>query len=218
MEPVDEGPISHGSSGGLDGTRCQADVDRVARPRSHDELIELVAGAQGPIRMVGAGHSFTALVPTPGTVLSLDHLEPDPSAAVDGDVDRAVDRARLRVFGLVADAESSHAAVERRAPDAATFGGGDHITGGGFTENIPRVLPDGLGAVLKAGSWDVPAIFPFLRQRGGLSDAEMYRTFNNGLCMVVIVPADQAAAAAARVGGAVVGHVRSDPDGRAVVA
>ncbi len=92
-----------------------------------------------------------------------------------------------------------------------------HITGGGFTENIPRVLPAGLGAVLWRGSWTTPPIFPFLRQRGGLSDAEMYRTFNNGLGMILIVPAAQAEEVAAASGGQRVGEIRVDPEHRAVV-
>ena len=82
-----------------------------------------------------------------------------------------------------------------------------HITGGGFPGNIPRVLPDGLGARLEAGSWPELAIFRLLRELGGLRDADMYRTFNNGLGMIAVVPADQAAAAAQAVGGFVVGRV-----------
>jgi len=92
-----------------------------------------------------------------------------------------------------------------------------HITGGGFTQNIPRVLPPGLGAVLWKGSWSTPPIFALLRGRGSLSDADMYRTFNNGLGLIAVVPADQAEEAAAAVGGTVVGEVRADAEGRAVV-
>lgn len=92
-----------------------------------------------------------------------------------------------------------------------------HITGGGFTENIPRILPAGLGAVLWRGSWTTPPVFSFLRQRGSLSDADMYRTFNNGLGMILIVPAPQADAVAAASGGSVVGEVRPDPSQRALV-
>jgi phosphoribosylformylglycinamidine cyclo-ligase len=92
-----------------------------------------------------------------------------------------------------------------------------HITGGGFSENIPRVLPPGLGAVLWRGSWATPPIFSFLRERGGLSDGEMYRTFNNGLGMILVVPAGQADQVAAAAGGRVVGEVRVDPEQRALV-
>jgi phosphoribosylformylglycinamidine cyclo-ligase len=82
-----------------------------------------------------------------------------------------------------------------------------HITGGGFPGNIPRVLPDGTGVILDAGSWPVPPLFDLLQRLGDLSPREMQRTFNNGLGMIAILPAGQAAAAAAAVGGFVVGRV-----------
>jgi phosphoribosylformylglycinamidine cyclo-ligase len=63
-----------------------------------------------------------------------------------------------------------------------------HITGGGLTENIIRVIPKTCSVVIRKGSWQVPPIFSFLRQAGNLSDAEMMRTFNNGVGMVAIVP------------------------------
>jgi phosphoribosylformylglycinamidine cyclo-ligase len=63
-----------------------------------------------------------------------------------------------------------------------------HITGGGLTENIIRVTPKTCSVVIRKGSWQVPPIFSFLRQAGNLSDAEMMRTFNNGIGMVAIVP------------------------------
>lgn len=89
-----------------------------------------------------------------------------------------------------------------------------HITGGGLLDNIPRVLPPGLGVALRRGSWEMPPIFGLLQRLGQISDEDMARTFNLGLGMVAIVPAEQAEQAAALVGGSVVGEVRSDPDGR----
>ena len=82
-----------------------------------------------------------------------------------------------------------------------------HITGGGFPGNIPRVLPQGLGAVLDQGSWPALPIFELLARLGELSDRDQHRTFNNGLGMVAVVPAHQAQAAADAVGGFVVGRV-----------
>ncbi|WP_163832952.1 phosphoribosylformylglycinamidine cyclo-ligase [Spartinivicinus ruber] len=67
-----------------------------------------------------------------------------------------------------------------------------HITGGGFTENIPRVLPDHLQANIDTNSWTMPAVFNWLQQAGNIEQAEMYRTFNCGVGMVICVP--QAAA------------------------
>ena len=62
-----------------------------------------------------------------------------------------------------------------------------HITGGGLLENIPRVLPDNVNAVLAADSWQRPIIFDWLQEQGNIIDEEMYRTFNNGIGMVVCV-------------------------------
>lgn len=72
-----------------------------------------------------------------------------------------------------------------------------HITGGGLLENIPRVLPEGTAAHLKKGSWPQTELFAWLQQTAGIDDVEMNRTFNNGIGMVVVVAADDAAACAA---------------------
>lgn len=69
-----------------------------------------------------------------------------------------------------------------------------HVTGGGFIENIPRVLPTGLGAEVNLGSWDMPAIFPFMQEQGDIDTVEMYKTFNMGIGFIMIVKADQAEA------------------------
>ena len=67
-----------------------------------------------------------------------------------------------------------------------------HITGGGLLENIPRVLPKGLAARLDSSSWEEPALFGWLAEAGGIARHEMYRTFNCGIGMAVIVPAETA--------------------------
>ncbi len=67
-----------------------------------------------------------------------------------------------------------------------------NITGGGFYDNIPRALPPGLGAHVRRGSWPEPPVFGFVQRTGDVEDREMFRTFNMGVGMVVIVPADQA--------------------------
>ena len=72
-----------------------------------------------------------------------------------------------------------------------------HITGGGFTENVPRCLPDGTAAHIDTGAWPLPAVFDWLRTLGGLAPPEMARTFNCGIGMVAVVAADQAAQAQA---------------------
>ena len=72
-----------------------------------------------------------------------------------------------------------------------------HITGGGLTENIPRVLPKNCVAQIDAQSWPLPKLFQWLQQAGNVEQQEMYRTFNCGIGMAVIVPAAQADAAQA---------------------
>ena len=67
-----------------------------------------------------------------------------------------------------------------------------HITGGGLPENLPRILPDGLAARLQPSAWQRPAIFDWLQQHGGIAEAEMWRTFNCGLGLVVVLPATRA--------------------------
>lgn len=70
-----------------------------------------------------------------------------------------------------------------------------HITGGGITENVPRVLPQGLTAEVQANSWALPPLFQWLKAQGNIADAEMYKTFNCGIGMVVVLaPADAAKA------------------------
>ena len=71
-----------------------------------------------------------------------------------------------------------------------------HITGGGLLENIPRVLPEGLAAHLKQGSWPRTELFAWLQQTAAIDDHEMNRTFNNGIGMVVVVAPAEAAAVA----------------------
>jgi phosphoribosylformylglycinamidine cyclo-ligase len=76
-----------------------------------------------------------------------------------------------------------------------------HITGGGLLENIPRVLPEGISAVLKKGSWPQTELFAWLQATAGIDDYEMNRTFNNGIGMIVVVdPADAVAVAATLTG------------------
>ncbi|SDH99677.1 phosphoribosylformylglycinamidine cyclo-ligase [Lutimaribacter saemankumensis] len=74
-----------------------------------------------------------------------------------------------------------------------------HITGGGLTENLPRVLPEGLGAEIDLDAWDLPGVFGWLRETGGMAEAEMLKTFNCGIGMVLAVAADRADALAAEL-------------------
>ena len=74
-----------------------------------------------------------------------------------------------------------------------------HITGGGFYENIPRALPEGMGAEVNAATWEMPAVFRLLQEWGNVDWAEMYRTFNMGIGMVLIASEEEAARIEARL-------------------
>ncbi len=93
-----------------------------------------------------------------------------------------------------------------------------HITGGGFWENIPRVLPASAKAVIDGSSWQWPQVFTWLQQAGGVETFEMYRTFNCGVGMVIALPADQADAAVKFMQDAgeqawVIGHIDNAAEG-----
>ena len=66
-----------------------------------------------------------------------------------------------------------------------------HITGGGFVDNIPRVLPESLDVVIKKGSWDMLPIFRIIAEKSGVPDAELYLVFNMGIGMIAIVSAEK---------------------------
>ena len=96
--------------------------------------------------------------------------------------------------------------------------GCSHITGGGFDENIPRMLPDGVKAIVKKDSYKVPAIFDLIAKNGNINEDMMYNTFNMGLGMIIALdPADQEKAMAAIEAAGdtcyVVGHIEEGEKG-----
>ncbi|MHB0926970.1 MAG: phosphoribosylformylglycinamidine cyclo-ligase, partial [Gallionellaceae bacterium] len=95
-----------------------------------------------------------------------------------------------------------------------TVKGMAHITGGGLLENVPRVLPENTVAQLDGKAWHTPVLFDWLREMGNVAPQEMYRTFNCGIGMVVIVDKGDAAAALAQLNAAgetatVIGTIRA---------
>lgn len=96
--------------------------------------------------------------------------------------------------------------------------GCSHITGGGFFENIPRMLPDGIRAMMKKDSYEVPAIFKLLAKKGDIDEQMMYNTYNMGLGMVLAVDPEDADATIAAIKSAgeeayVVGHTENGEKG-----
>ncbi|ELK48275.1 phosphoribosylformylglycinamidine cyclo-ligase [Halobacillus sp. BAB-2008] len=99
----------------------------------------------------------------------------------------------------------------KQLKEAVSIKGLAHITGGGFYENIPRALPEGLGVAINQGSWNVPAIFPFLQAQGDIPADEMYGVFNMGIGMIAIVSEADAEKAAEAIGnGVIIGRVTGE--------
>ncbi len=95
-----------------------------------------------------------------------------------------------------------------------------HITGGGLVENVPRVLPDAVTAVLEQAAWPLPPLFQWLQKEGNVADAEMHRVFNCGIGMIVVVAAadaDKAQALLAAEGETVyrIGRIEARSEGQA---
>jgi len=102
------------------------------------------------------------------------------------------------LLGLASDGVHSNGYVKStlEAARAGHINALAHITGGGLTENLPRVLPEGMGAQIDLGAWDLPPVFRWLTAHGGMDEAELLKTFNSGLGMIAVVPAAKADACA----------------------
>ena len=92
-----------------------------------------------------------------------------------------------------------------------------HITGGGISENVVRIIPDSCGIRMFEGSWEIPPIFPFLQKAGPIADDEMNRTFNNGIGMIAVVPEESTSDVVERLRGMnekvfIVGEVIKRPE------
>jgi phosphoribosylformylglycinamidine cyclo-ligase len=85
----------------------------------------------------------------------------------------------------------SYLAIIKKLTGAEVVSGMAHITGGGITENLPRIIPKGMGAVVDLASWTVPPLFEHLQHLGNVAQDEMLRTFNMGIGLIVVVPAEK---------------------------
>lgn len=85
----------------------------------------------------------------------------------------------------------SYLSVIKKLAGADVVSGMAHITGGGITENLPRILPKGMGAVIDRASWTVPPLFEHLQHLGNVEEDEMLRTFNMGIGLIAVIPAEK---------------------------
>ena len=125
----------------------------------------------------------------------LARSNPDVDATFDGDktlADAIMAPTRIYVKSVLALLAAMPEAVKGLA----------HITGGGLTENVPRVLPENVVADLDKSAWPRPKLFQWLQAEGNVAEDEMHRVFNCGIGMVIVVPADKAAAAQAALAAA----------------
>ena len=102
--------------------------------------------------------------------------------------DTYVNELKSKVGNELMRTHKSYWPLIKKLTDAEAVGAMAHITGGGITENLPRVLPRGMGAHIELGSWPVQPVFEHLRKLGNLPDREMLRTFNMGIGMILVVP------------------------------
>ena len=107
-------------------------------------------------------------------------------------VDSYVPELGQTVGDALLEPHRSYLPVIRPLLEATRIKGMAHITGGGITDNLPRILPHGTAAVIDASSWTIPPIFSWLRQAGDVPIDDMMRTFNMGIGLIVVVARDQA--------------------------
>ena len=116
--------------------------------------------------------------------IAFDHLGLDVAAYVP-ELSRTIGEALL-------EPHRSYLPIIRPLLDGGRIKGMAHITGGGITDNLPRILPHGTSAVVRLASWDVPAIFRWLQANGDVPVDDMLRTFNMGIGLVIVAAADRA--------------------------
>ena len=102
--------------------------------------------------------------------------------------------------------------------DSGKLKGLAHITGGGFLENIPRILPGGVGVSIERGTWRIPPIFGLMQRLGNVADSEMFRTFNMGIGMVAVCSPDGEADLLGSIDGAVKIGVVTKGDGTVTIS
>jgi phosphoribosylformylglycinamidine cyclo-ligase len=107
-------------------------------------------------------------------------------------VDTHVDDLKETVGAALLRPHLSYLSVLKDLLDRGIIKGLAHITGGGLLENIPRILPENMGAQIERGSWPALPLFEVLQRLGNIDEAEMFRTFNMGLGMIIVCAPENA--------------------------
>ncbi len=107
------------------------------------------------------------------------------------DPDHYVNELKDKTGAALMRIHRSYLAIVKKLTAGEVVSGMAHITGGGITENLPRILPKGMGAQVDLASWTVPPLFEHLQKLGNVEQEEMLRTFNMGIGLIVVVPAER---------------------------
>ncbi len=105
--------------------------------------------------------------------------------------DQYVNALREKAGAALMKTHRSYLNVIKKLTAAEVVVGMAHVTGGGITENLPRILPKGMSALVELGSWPVPPLFEHLQQLGNVEQSEMLMTFNMGIGLIAVIPADK---------------------------
>ena len=105
--------------------------------------------------------------------------------------DQYVNELKDKTGSALMKTHRSYLSVVKKLTNGGLVSGLAHITGGGITENLPRILPRGLDAVIDLAGWQVPPLFTHLQELGNVTQDEMFRTFNMGIGMIAVIPAEQ---------------------------
>jgi phosphoribosylformylglycinamidine cyclo-ligase len=131
--------------------------------------------------------------------IAFDHLQLNVDSFVP-ELNRSIGEALL-------EPHRSYLALVKPVLVSGLIKGMAHITGGGITENLPRILPEGMAARVRTSSWTVPRLFTWLQESGRVPTSDMMRTFNMGIGLIVAVAPDQADQAKEALGGSVIGEI-----------
>jgi phosphoribosylformylglycinamidine cyclo-ligase len=123
------------------------------------------------------------------------------------EVDSYVPELNRTIGEALLEPHRSYLALIRPLLATGLIKGMAHITGGGITENLPRVLPNGTAARIRTSAWTIPPVFSWLQQKGRVPPEDMLRTFNMGIGLVVAVAPDQAERVKTTLGGSIIGEI-----------